>query len=478
LKKLILALLGVILFGAWGTSIVNAQGFAALLEKIDNLEARIANLEKAGGGELDLTSYEEQFAKLESQLADLPRTLPDISGLEARLAGLEQAKPESEIDPRLEFIENSIIELSMKVKAMEDGQVSASATGQSSDTDSQLAASVRELTSELKNAFTHSEEAPSPIESGEESQDDESLSLGNIELAGFFDLVYLMPDNNEDEQGFALNQMEIDIESAFSPFITIAGAIAYGGEAFEVGAAYADLHWMGESVSHPVHSTTFEHSGLMIGQFDVPFGADFERIASPDRSLFSAPLAVSETVDGWNDLGLNLYGGHDLWDAQMYFVNGDQENMAYGGRLTFSLSEYLRVGGSSASILNSEDKPQANFFGGDIVLSYDPIEVTAEYILKQDELQADKVDIAGYYAEGKLGLGTWLKKDIYVVGGYSAVEHKTVEVPQVNTRLNRATFGAGFNINDNASMRFEYLINGGDDIEDANLAIGQFVVSF
>lgn len=495
MKKGILALLAIMLIVTVTVPTAKAQGFSALLDKIDVLEARLDSVR--------------------NQMAGVNKKAPDLSSYESRLSGIEQELNLLKGNQDLDFIENSIVELSLKVKQLENsGDVNAGSsnqdaerlhnltlvlraalaeaeTGQGNEIENHYVSAMAEdgnsaedqglrdevgsLRAEL-NTFLAEREAEPQMALGEESEG--SISLSNIDLTGFFDLVYLNPQNSEEDKGFAINQMEVDIESKFSPYLTIAGAIAYGDEAFEIGAAYADLHWMGEIESHPIHSQIFDHSGLLIGQFDVPFGADFEKIASPDRPLVTSPLAVTETVDGWNDVGLNLYGGQELWEAQTYFVNGDQDNMAYGGRLMFMVSEFLRIGGSSASILNSEDQPQANFFGGDAVFSYEPIEIMGEYILKQDDLQADQINISGYYVEGKIGLATWLNKDFYFIGGYSAVEHKDVVASQITAKLNRATLGAGFNINNNASMRFEYLINGGDDIEDANLAVGQFVVSF
>ncbi len=478
MKKTILALLGVALFVAWVTSIANAQGYAAILEKIDNLEAKINQLEgkiSSAGDQSGIPKFESRLSGLEKRIISLSENKADLAKINTRLANLENRTEGSPPSTDLNQIEELVADLTARVSELENNIAMVNESENNNIQNQESGDDISGLKAEVNTFSIEHENEPQPEA---EMTGESSISLENIELSGFFDLIYSNPQNSKEDKGFAINQMEVDIESQFSPFITIAGAIAYGGEAFEIGAAYADLHWMGDLGSHPIQSQVFDHSGLLVGQFDIPFGADYEKIASPDRPLVSAPLAVEETIDGWNDVGLNLYGGQELWEAQAYFVNGDQDNMAYGGRLTLMVSEFLRIGGSSASILNGDDQPQANFFGGDAVFSYEPVEITGEYILKQDDLQAEQINISGYYVEGKIGLATWLKKDFYLVGGYSAVEHKDIETSQITAQLNRATVGAGFNLNDNASMRFEYLLNGGDDIEDANLAIGQFLVSF
>ena len=307
---------------------------------------------------------------------------------------------------------------------------------------------------------------------------DEGLNIGQLEISGFFDILYLIPEDAEAEMGFALGQLEINIESSVSPYISASGALAYGDGVMEVGAAFVDLHWMGAEITHPVHSEAVDHSGLIIGQFDVPFGADYQIIASPDRALITPPLAVEHTIDGWNDLGLIMYGGHEKWEAQGFLVNGDQDNMAYGGRLTVNFSEYFNVGGSYATVLDRDNNPQVNFFGGDITVNYEPFEVTAEYLVKQDSVQVNQWDMTGYYVEAKIGLSNWFNKDVYAIGGYSEVQTKHTDIIEITEKINRITAGIGYNITDNASARFEYMADDGDNIEKQYMAIAQFVVAF
>jgi predicted porin len=142
------------------------------------------------------------------------------------------------------------------------------------------------------------------------------------------------------------------------------------------------------------------------------------------------------------------------------------------------MGEYVRVGGSAASIINGDDQLQASLYGGDGLIQYEPIELRGEYIMRQNDKHADQVDISGYYIEGVFDTHKWSNKEIYLVGGYSAVEYKNVELSEIEDKLTQITFGAGFNLNENASLRFEYEIEDSDSQGEEKQAIGQFVVSF
>ncbi len=438
-----------------GASPVYAQGFSSILDKLDKLEVRLDGLEK--------------------QVTNAPKSNTDVSGIKSHLNKLDNQLSELQSSQDITFIENSIAELAIQVRDLENGMTPGTGLEEEPGMDSQMMASLRELTQELRSTI---DDVSQMSENQGDSESEESYDPGSLEILGFFDILYILPEDEGEDNGFALGQLEVDIESSVSPFISASGALAYGDGVMEVGAAFIDLHWMGESMSHPVHSEFVDHSGVLVGQFDVPFGADYERLASPDRALFTPPLAVEMTIDGWNDLGLIMYGGHEKWEAQGFVVNGDQGNIAYGGRLSATFSEYLNIGGSYATIIDDNSDPQVNFMGGDLSVNYEFFEVIAEYLVKQDSVGSNQWDITGYYVEGKVGLADWFKKDVYLIGGYSEVQTKGPENSGVDEKLDRITIGAGINIIENASIRIEHLINGGDDITEQNMTIGQFVVSF
>jgi translation initiation factor 2 gamma subunit (eIF-2gamma) len=91
LKKLILVLIGAILLGPWRISIVNAQGFVALFEKIDNLEARIDHLEGKINSAVDQSGtvqFDMQLAGLEQRIIALSENKFDLLKINTCLVNL------------------------------------------------------------------------------------------------------------------------------------------------------------------------------------------------------------------------------------------------------------------------------------------------------------------------------------------------------------------------------------------------------
>ena len=469
-------------------SVAGGQDYSSIFAKIDSLEARLHQLEmklqpagqpKPGTIENGPPAIEAEIEILRKEMAD-PR---------------QSMMTEQELDLiKSETVEQPIQAEKTIIETTKHGENEVSMPGSASPGgQDQLILALEQLRSELRSAVGSKPMGQSPtaetepvgastkgIENiqPESTAPEKGFEIEGIALSGLFDVVHRLPqDRQAENRGFALGQLELDVESALSPYLSIAGALAYDGEAIGVGAAYVDLHWMDEWVSHPVHAQAIDHSGVLIGQFDVPFGADYKRVASPDRELVTPPLAVQSTVDGWNDLGVVFYGGSSAWEGHVYFVNGNRENLAYGTRLTISLPGFVELGGSYASVMDDSNQVRARLQGGDITFQIEPVKVIAEYMAKKDSIGLNQSDITGYYAEARLGFSQWLKKDLYLVGGYSEVKAKEVATG-LETDLNRITIGAGYNIIENASLRVEYLIDNGDNIDNQNMATAQMVVSF
>jgi hypothetical protein len=430
-------------------SVASAQDYSLISAKLDSLEARLYRLEAKLQPVVEPMSEQNDNGQ------------PEI-GIEAEKTTFKTARyGESEASMPISVLGSGQGQL---VSALEQPGTELRATDGSQPMDQSLAAGVT-----MKGIENIGPESGAP---------EKGFEIEGITLSGLFDVVDRLPqDGQAENQGFALGQLELDVESALSPYLNIAGALAYDGEAIGVGAAYVDLHLTDMWVSHPVHSQVINHTGILVGQFDVPFGADYKRVASPDRELVSSPLAVQATSDSWNDLGVLFYGGSNTWEGNVYLVNGDRGNLAYGTRFTASPREMVSLGVSYASVIDDENQIRAKYQGGDITFRLEPIKIMAEYMEKKDSVSLNQFDISGYYTEAKFGFSQWLKKDIYLVGGYSEV--KTEEITTgLKTAVNRITMGAGYNIIENASLRVEYLIDNGDNVNNQNMATAQMVVSF
>jgi len=272
----------------------------------------------------------------------------------------------------------------------------------------------------------------------------EAETSNGIEISGFGDILFNISENNGTGNKFKLGQVELDIRAAAHENISIEVAIAYGEESFELGAFLVDFHVFGTEGKHfrPAHG--IKHSGIIAGQFDVPFGIDWKVYPSIDRKLISSPLAVNNTHDSWNDLGIQLYIEKQWLNGIVYAVNG------------FSF----------ASLIAEEDKRNMILAGADAQFNYADFSVKGEYIAHKFDIPAGgNLSNNGFYIKGMYDFGSF----------YSIARYGAFYPDEPNTDdITRFSAGAGWIISDNCELRFEYQDNSGgtDNTGLLQLAIG------
>lgn len=286
-----------------------------------------------------------------------------------------------------------------------------------------------------------------------------SAAYSQIEFSGFADILY---SGYEGAGEFGYGQFEIDLSTEISPWASIEGAVAYNAESgtFEAGAGFIDLHWGGEA-NHP-----FAAWGMLIGQFDVPFGIDYLHIPSPDRFLVTAPLANQFTIDSWNDIGLSLYGSVGLFEVVTYVVNGAGNGSACGGRLGTRSDALLSVG-SSLNVQSSANEvggtPQT--FGLDARLNAEPFCAKAEYYHAKAFAGADfdsfdnSVESSGYYAQFGYCLGEVIGHPLMLLtryGTWSAINGLDSDGNENHDAATRITTGVRYYPIDGFELRLEY----------------------
>ncbi len=228
----------------------------------------------------------------------------------------------------------------------------------------------------------------------------------SVEITGFGDLFYAMREDAED--GFEIGQVEIDLEAPIDEKIVVGTAVAYdsGQEIFGLGAFTMDLHLLCSEGSHFRPSAAVRHSGIIVGQFDVPFGIDWNVYPSIDRKLVSTPLAVENTHDSWNDYGIQAYAEMNHINAVLYGTNGWgwdglDTKMAIGGRLGVGVHEGLEIGGSCALFLSEDNTFDMILTGVDLQWEIAPICLKGEYLFHRITAPGGNSDTnVGYYLQG------------------------------------------------------------------------------
>ncbi|MBT3603839.1 MAG: hypothetical protein HOE48_19410 [Candidatus Latescibacteria bacterium] len=299
-----------------------------------------------------------------------------------------------------------------------------------------------------------------------------------IGISGFGDF-FIQANRQDVAQTYNVGQMEVDLETHIAEKVVIGAAVAYDGENFGLGAFTVDLHLLGSKGDHFHSNSGIMHSGIIVGQFDVPFGIDWHVYPSIDRKLVSAPLVIENTHNGWNDFGVQAYLEAGKMNVVAYATNGfcseglgcpvdvDKKMAAVGSRVGIKPHSTLEIGGSWAGFLYPDDDRDRVMAGGDVQFAYQNVFFKGEYVVHQVSLASKQtLTRRGFYGQGLYDFGK-----TYVVARYGNFSPGDAQVED----LTRLSVGGGWVILDGCELRFEYQRNSQDG---GRLAFTQLVVGF
>lgn len=287
-----------------------------------------------------------------------------------------------------------------------------------------------------------------------------SAQIPGVQISGFGDVYYTAPQDSGSTP-FSIGQAELDVRARIRENIQVSAALAYNadGHLFESGEFFVEFLLFGVEENHlrPVRGIT--HSGILAGQFDVPFGIDWQVYASIDRKLVSVPLVVENTHGLWNDTGIQVHAANGRFNAVAFAVNGfgyDEARMKYagGGRLGLVVLPGLELGGSWAGFVRDGGGLDQRLVGADIQAEWRSLNLRAEYIARETGIDGDAITTdSGYYVEGQYAFGRFFgvaRQDFFSPGG--PVESET-----------RTSLGAGWIITDGCETRIEHQMREDDD---------------
>ncbi len=309
-----------------------------------------------------------------------------------------------------------------------------------------------------------------------------TVVLAQFQFSGFADILLINYLNHPPNPEVQYGQFELDLTTIIKPGVNFEGAIAYNSETetFEVGAGFIELIFTGSDGSHHARGEYIDHMGLSIGRFDVPFGIDWQYIASPDRRLVSAPLLNEKSINSWNDMGLNFHVVLGQVHLTSFLVNGASRGFAAGGRIACSPSKMLQLGTSYfAQTKSTEFGNRPQVFGADIQTFTGPLTTRMEVHYSQDIFEgnfniADSVDAhQGFYIQSNLDLTNIFSYPIVLIGRYDDWSTTTI-----NQKSCRMTLGAAYIVNDALEIRVEYLEDTEDDKQTRQQLAIQSVINF
>jgi hypothetical protein len=300
-----------------------------------------------------------------------------------------------------------------------------------------------------------------------------------IEITGFADFYHLF-EGARNSSGFG--QIEFDFEKGLQKGISVSAAIAFNPEdyLFESGAFEIDLCIIGEEGGSFYQKDGIDAMGVVVGQFDVPFGIDYLVYPSIDRWMVRGPLAVGEIHDSWNDYGLKAYLETKFVKGVLFTTNsGDfeyeyidytdaddslrtmQSQRSIGGRIGIVPNDMIEVGASFAGFFSVANEVAMTMLGADLQFNYEDLHIKGEYISKESGVDTGLFSLTqdGFYVQGLYDFGKVFAFGRY--GMYSSGEENTED-------LKRVCIGGGWKIVEGCQARLEYqtwLDN--DDASDA-----------
>jgi len=271
-------------------------------------------------------------------------------------------------------------------------------------------------------------------------------------LSGFFDVGVAATLADETTADGLLGALEVDVTGVFSDWAEYAAGVVLereeGRVEVEPAATLLDLHL-------PGGDDFLTTAGVYFGNFDVPFGWDFFRYATPDRPTVSAPLTTDAGLaGGMTELGFAGYVRTAFFDLDAYTlylpleepeIEGGPalpDRWAYGARLDIVPGlDWLHVGASAilANEGTGDEEVESTRYGGHLRLEQWGLELTGEYALGSDGVD-EKVDSSGYYAEAVYRFDE-IFAPVYAFARYDAWDPDTATG---DDELSRIAGGLGF----------------------------------
>jgi hypothetical protein len=279
----------------------------------------------------------------------------------------------------------------------------------------------------------------------------------SLAISAFADLIFPVFASDDSGTQFQVNQAEVDLEGEIVPDVNATMALAYDPEAETFALAVL-------AVEIPLSQGDDFAASALVGQFDVPFGIDYQVYASVDRRLVSGPMILDCTHEGWNDLGVNFNLAMGEAGLDLFLINGDRCGRGVvdptklvdrsdikrgsGGRLHYNFTEGLQLGASGAMFHDQEDEVPMTLLGADFQAALGAFSFKGELVAhKVDRGTSAEMNNYGFYVQGMHDWEKW-----YAVARYEQwkPEMDGLDSPE------RLCLGAGLIVREGLELRVEH----------------------
>ena len=313
----------------------------------------------------------------------------------------------------------------------------------------------------------------------------QDISQQGLDITGFFDVS--ARTENKAEQTFNLGAFEIDLEYAYGDHFAVSSALVWDGDSAEIGVAVIDFHQFDDGI--PARGRIFSNQGFHIqaGRFDLPFSADYQFFAAPDRITVSAPLTTERIQQGgFNGDGLRFYGSWDVFNYAVFWTNSiyEDQGMSIGGRAGVSLGKnqfrlhhqespsILELGLSYLTDLDGNQNIRSSVYAADMSFNYRALNLLGEVAFLDS--RKDLIDGNGtnFGSNNQLAYHLTLITELeslvhYPIHAYVRYDNWRPDASVVIDGdddtitytvgdINRITVGLNYSMNDYLQLKFEY----------------------
>jgi hypothetical protein len=349
---------------------------------------------------------------------------------------------------------------------------------------------------------------PLRILTGSRSIQEKLTKASGVELTGFYDVTLSAKKGNP--HTLQPGALEIDFARPLAHRVQSAAAIVSGPDnTVQLSVAFLDYHF-GDGLIAP-RGRIFIEKGIHIqaGRFDLPFGNDWNYLASKDRLTVTPPLTTDFVLDGgYNSWGIRVMGASSYYNYSAVAVRGITHGAAIGGRFgltpftkpyTFeriSDSHPLELGFSYLQDASSNGDVGDHAFAVDFDAKFGLLHVMAEYVQRYktgSAIEGSSLFLSGFHVTGEMNAQPLLHRPLALLFRVERLSRRISARDSILEMLpdaRRASIyqslgGAAYRVNQSLLLKFEYqrcFRTQHDFLSDAELpnssAQAQFVISF
>lgn len=307
------------------------------------------------------------------------------------------------------------------------------------------------------------------------------------ELTGFFDVISTQNFASKSSHQFQINQFELDVSYAHQTNFSVGTAVALNNESEKMELAMAFVHYSFNDgpALHPRRKETYDHTALLFGKFDIPFGLDYLSFASSDRLTITQPLVIEKTIGGWNDIGIDFHIFHGNFKFDIWAINGFSDGVNLGGNVRYTIFPSIEIGASHSSEIIKLNNSNKWINGIDLQLNSKIFQFQSEYLWTKGIYEGTKDTMIiddihhGVYFQLITELIEWTLMPIYLSLRFDAWQSELDrDFDGADDCQNRYTATFGYRIHDNLSFKIEILSSQLENYKREHKAILQAVVSF